>query len=193
MEKCNFLKILQCPDFENLWGDSWHLFQPKKLDESDGGFCFLRIIFSSHVCTTHSLLWTLRYCIWLLAHWLGGWVSRGLHTVLKAGSPILPWFYSDLCPSVSTCVQLCPTVQQSWVYIELNWWLRCIPDDLFLICTEYILACSLFTKTQLNSHWNRSPAFLQTTDKKNLTGQSGQSREESTKLILWQCYCPDCF
>ena len=49
MEKCNFLKILQCPDFENLWGDSWHLFQPKKLDESDGGFCFLRIIFSSHV------------------------------------------------------------------------------------------------------------------------------------------------
>ena len=22
MEKCNFLKILQCPDFENLWGDS---------------------------------------------------------------------------------------------------------------------------------------------------------------------------
>ena len=51
MEKCNFLKILQCPDFENLWGDSWHLFQPKKLDESDGGFCFLRIIFSSHVWT----------------------------------------------------------------------------------------------------------------------------------------------
>ena len=49
MEKCNFLKILQCPDFENLWGDSWHLFQPKKLDESDGGFCFWRIIFSSHV------------------------------------------------------------------------------------------------------------------------------------------------
>ena len=49
MEKCNFLKILQCPDFENLWGDSWHLFQPEKLDESDGGFCFLRIIFSSHV------------------------------------------------------------------------------------------------------------------------------------------------
>ena len=49
MEKCNFLKILQCPDFENLWGDFWHLFQPKKLDESDGGFFFLRIIFSSHV------------------------------------------------------------------------------------------------------------------------------------------------
>ena len=49
MEKCNFLKILQCPDFENLWGDFWHPFQPKKLDESDGGFCFLRIIFSSHV------------------------------------------------------------------------------------------------------------------------------------------------
>ena len=49
MEKCNFLKILQCPDFENLWGDFWHLSQPKKLDESDGGFCFLRIIFSSHV------------------------------------------------------------------------------------------------------------------------------------------------
>ena len=44
-----FLKILQCPDFENLWGDFWHLFQPKKLDESDGGFFFLRIIFSSHV------------------------------------------------------------------------------------------------------------------------------------------------
>ena len=21
MEKCNFLKILQCPDFANLWGD----------------------------------------------------------------------------------------------------------------------------------------------------------------------------
>ena len=40
MEKCIFLKILQCPDFENLWGDSWHLFQPKKLDESDGGFFF---------------------------------------------------------------------------------------------------------------------------------------------------------
>ena len=49
MEKCNFLKILQCPDFENLWGDFWHLSQPKKLDESDGGFSFLRIIFSSHV------------------------------------------------------------------------------------------------------------------------------------------------
>ena len=49
MEKCNFLKILQCPDFENLWGDFWHLFQPKELDESDGGFFFLRIIFSSHV------------------------------------------------------------------------------------------------------------------------------------------------
>ena len=49
MEKCNFLKILQCPDFENLWGDFWHLFQPKKLDESDGGFFFLRIIFSSNV------------------------------------------------------------------------------------------------------------------------------------------------
>ena len=56
MEKCNFLKILQCPDFENLWGDSWHLFQPKKLDESDGGFCFLRIIFLSHV--NLSLQWT---------------------------------------------------------------------------------------------------------------------------------------
>ena len=55
MEKCNFLKILQCPDFENLWGDSWHLFQPKKLDESDGGFCFLRIIFSSHVKHNGSL------------------------------------------------------------------------------------------------------------------------------------------
>ena len=40
MEKCNFLKILQCHDFENLWGDFWHLSQPKKLDESDGGFFF---------------------------------------------------------------------------------------------------------------------------------------------------------
>ena len=59
MEKCNFLKILQCPDFENLWGDSWHLFQPKKLDESDGGFCFLRISFSSHVrgLAAHETTW----------------------------------------------------------------------------------------------------------------------------------------
>ena len=54
MEKCNFLKILQCPDFENLWGDFWHLSQPKKLDESDGGFSFLRIIFSSHVWRIYS-------------------------------------------------------------------------------------------------------------------------------------------
>ena len=56
MEKCNFLKILQCPDFENLWGDFWHLSQPKKLDESDGGFSFLRIIFSSHVMIPNSQL-----------------------------------------------------------------------------------------------------------------------------------------
>ena len=47
--KCDFLKILQCPDFANLWGDFWHLSQPIKLDESDGGFSFLRIIFLSHV------------------------------------------------------------------------------------------------------------------------------------------------
>ena len=49
MEKCNFLKILQCPDFANLWGDFWHLSHPKKLNGTDGGFNFLRIAFSSHV------------------------------------------------------------------------------------------------------------------------------------------------
>ena len=35
MEKCNFLKNLQCPDFANLWGDFWHLSHPKKLDGTD--------------------------------------------------------------------------------------------------------------------------------------------------------------
>ena len=39
---CDFLKILQCPDFANLWNDFWHLSHAKKLDESDGGFSFFK-------------------------------------------------------------------------------------------------------------------------------------------------------
>jgi len=35
---------------------SEHLSQPKKLDESDGGFSFLGIIFSSHVATRRKYL-----------------------------------------------------------------------------------------------------------------------------------------
>ena len=48
-KKYKFLKIMQCPDFANVWGDVWHLSHPKKLDGSDGGFNFLRIAFSSHL------------------------------------------------------------------------------------------------------------------------------------------------
>ena len=38
MEKCDFLKILQCPDFANFFGGFWHIFLPKNVDSSDGGF-----------------------------------------------------------------------------------------------------------------------------------------------------------
>ena len=72
MEKCNFLKILQCPDFENLWGDFWHLSQPKNLDESDGGF-FLRIIFSSHV---HSFESSINLSSYLQALGIGFFVRQ---------------------------------------------------------------------------------------------------------------------
>ena len=83
MEKCNFLKILPCPDFENSWGDFWHLSQPKKLDKSDGGFCFLRIIFSSHVQIKSFLLWAKAFemavweneGLWLDQDWVG-WLDE---------------------------------------------------------------------------------------------------------------------
>ena len=49
MQKCNFLKILQCPDFEILWGHSHHQDIPKNHKARHGTFFFIRITFSSHV------------------------------------------------------------------------------------------------------------------------------------------------
>ena len=49
VQNVRFLKILQCPDFEIFFGDTWHLFHTKKLDGSDGGFNFSKNTLSSHV------------------------------------------------------------------------------------------------------------------------------------------------
>ena len=45
----HFLKIPQCPDFENLGGLSHHQDVPKNQEASHGTFVFTRIAFSSHV------------------------------------------------------------------------------------------------------------------------------------------------
>ena len=49
VQNVRFLKILQCPDFEFFFGDTWHLSHTKKLDRSDGGFFFAKNTLSSHV------------------------------------------------------------------------------------------------------------------------------------------------
>ena len=49
MEKCYFLKILQCHDFEILVGHSHHQDTPKNQKARHGTFFFIRITFSSHV------------------------------------------------------------------------------------------------------------------------------------------------
>ena len=49
MEKGNFLKILQCPDFENLGSLLHHQDIPKNHKSRHGTFFFIRITFSSHV------------------------------------------------------------------------------------------------------------------------------------------------
>ena len=55
VQNIRFLKILECPDFNIFFGHSWHLFHPKKLDRSDGGFDFSKHAFSCHVNTDNGL------------------------------------------------------------------------------------------------------------------------------------------
>ena len=48
-QNAHFLKIMQCPNFDNLGGLSHHQDIPKNHEASHGTFFFTRITFSSHV------------------------------------------------------------------------------------------------------------------------------------------------
>ena len=101
----------------------------------------------------------------------------------------------QLCPPLSICVHLCPTVL-SLYRTELMTALHPRP----LSNLHGPLACSLFTKTHHNSHWKRSPAFLQTTDKKHFdwtiwTIQRGIDQIEIVTMLLSRLllvHCLEC-